>query len=335
MFWKACNKQNTWECGTCAGCISKDQPLMVRTRTRSWSGDSQNHCVWSFDAGSGHETCRGKIWSTVSSTRAEGTWCCRGYRLDSDHNQWTGFPQEGHDQRWTMGLWLWPGNEGPVIPMEVTWLSAPEEGTAKSQQDQNHVNCVFWLGRWCPSWVDSTPPGQTINKEYYLNILLQLREEYHGISHSYRQLMIDSFAMTSCPLMHHVLCRVYWQNIKLLRWLSRPTAEIWHPATSGFSQTKITFEREEISDHWWDSGKYNEAADGDSNTILQCLEQRKRYWENCVRSQGAYFQGEWDPIVLCILSLVSCIFFNKCLCFSYDMGGPVYSRQTSACMCLK
>ena len=36
---------------------------------------------------------------------------------------------------------------------------------------------------------------------------------------------------------------------------SAPTAQIWHPATSGFSQTKITFEREEISDHWWDSGK--------------------------------------------------------------------------------
>ena len=27
-----------------------------------------------------------------------------------------------------------------------------------------------------------------------------------------------------------------------------------------FSKTKITFGREEISDHWWDSGKYDEAA---------------------------------------------------------------------------
>ena len=36
-----------------------------------------------------------------------------------------------------------------------------------------------------------------------------------------------------------------------------------------FPKTKITFEREEISDRWWDSGKYDGAADGD--------------WENCVR----------------------------------------------------
>ena len=45
-----------------------------------------------------------------------------------------------------------------------------------------------------------------------------------------------------------------------------------------FSKTKVTFEREEISDHQLDSGKYEGAADSD--------------WEKDVRSQGAYF--EWD-----------------------------------------
>ena len=44
-----------------------------------------------------------------------------------------------------------------------------------------------------------------------------------------------------------------------------------------FPKTKITFEREEIPDHHCDSGKYNRTADGN--------------WENCVRSQGAYFEG--------------------------------------------
>ena len=58
-----------------------------------------------------------------------------------------------------------------------------------------------------------------------------------------------------------------------------------------FPKTKITFERGEISDHQWDSGKYNGAADGD--------------WENCVRSQGAYFEGDWGISVLCPVFLVS------------------------------
>ena len=52
-----------------------------------------------------------------------------------------------------------------------------------------------------------------------------------------------------------------------------------------FPKTKITFEREEIADHRWDSGKYNGAADGN--------------WENCVRSQGACFEGDWGINVLC------------------------------------
>ena len=58
-----------------------------------------------------------------------------------------------------------------------------------------------------------------------------------------------------------------------------------------FPKTKITFEREEIWDCWWDSGKYARAADGD--------------WENCVRSQGAYFEGGQGIIVLCTMFLVS------------------------------
>ena len=60
-----------------------------------------------------------------------------------------------------------------------------------------------------------------------------------------------------------------------------------------FPQTAITFEREEISDHWWNLGKYDRAADGD--------------WENCVRSQGAYFKGTEVSLSYgqCFLYLVS------------------------------
>ena len=36
------------------------------------------------------------------------------------------------------------------------------------------------------------------------------------------ELVIGSFILTTCPLMHHVSCRVFWWNIKLTRWLSPP-----------------------------------------------------------------------------------------------------------------
>ena len=93
-----------------------------------------------------------------------------------------------------------------------------------------------------------------------------------------------------------------------------------------FPKTKITFEREEISDCRWDSGKKkknktNGAADGN--------------WENCVTSQGAYFEGDWGITVLCTMFLVSCFFFNVTIfhitwldIFQTDLVYPAWSPRT-------
>ena len=85
-----------------------------------------------------------------------------------------------------------------------------------------------------------------------------------------------------------------------------------------FPKIKITFEREGISDHQWDSGKYDRAADGD--------------W-NCVRSQGAYLEGDWSIIVLYTMFLVSCIFFNKCLYVAYYMAEYILDRPSISLYC--
>ena len=60
-------------------------------------------------------------------------------------------------------------------------------------------------------------------------------------------------------------------------------------------------------------GKYDGAADGD--------------WENSVRSQGVYFEGDWGIVVLCTMFLVSYIFFNKCLSLFFILHGWILSRQ--------
>ena len=41
---------------------------------------------------------------------------------------------------------------------------------------------------------------------------------------------------------------------------------------------------------------------------------------------GAYFDVDWGVLVLCTMFLVSCIFFNKCLYFSYYMAGYLQER---------
>ena len=105
------------------------------------------------------------------------------------------------------------------------------------------------------------------------------------------QLVIGTFITTTCPLMHHISCRGFWQNIKSPKWLSPLQPRFGILWLLALPKTKIIFERKEISDHQWDLGKYNGAADGG--------------WENCVRSQGAHFEGDWGVIVLCTMFLVS------------------------------
>ena len=78
-----------------------------------------------------------------------------------------------------------------------------------------------------------------------------------------------------------------------------------------FPKIKITFEREEILDHWWDSGKYDRAANDN--------------WENCVRSLGTYFEGDRGVIFLHTMFLVAYI-LNKCLYFSYCVDGYLLDR---------
>ena len=126
------------------------------------------------------------------------------------------------------------------------------------------------------------------------------------------QLVIGSFITTTRLLMRHVSWSFLAKH-QITQVYSAPLqprfGSLWLLA---FPKTKITFEREEISDSRWDSGKCHGAAAGD--------------WENCVRSQGAYFEGDWGIIVLCTMFLISCIFFNKCLCFSYYVAGYLLNR---------
>ena len=120
-----------------------------------------------------------------------------------------------------------------------------QEGMAKSHQDQDHVNCVFWLGRCWPSWVHPTRP----NNEYYLNVLHWLRDAMQ-----WKQLWLWA---TGDWQLHHDNLPSHASH--LLEFFGKTSN---HPGDSvpldprffafqllAFPQTKIAFERKEISDH--------------------------------------------------------------------------------------
>ena len=112
----------------------------------------------------------------------------------------------------------------------------------------------------------------------------------------------------------HASCLI--QRFLVKHQIIQVTQHPWQPRFGAlillaFPKTKITFEREEISDYQWDSGKYDWSADGD--------------WENCVWSQCAYFEG-----TEALVSYVQCFLYLTCssinVYFSYYMAGYFLDR---------
>ena len=126
------------------------------------------------------------------------------------------------------------------------------------------------------------------------------------------QLVIGSFITTMHLLMHHISCRVFWQNIKSPSGFSSPP----DLAPCDFLlfpklQSPLKGERFQTTN------EIDRAADGNSNTgLCRVFWAGQRHSENCVRSQDTYLEDDWDAIALCTMFLVSFIFFHKCLYFS-------------------
>ena len=108
-----------------------------------------------------------------------------------------------------LGLWQWSGNEGSAVPMEVAWFSTTEEGTAKLQQDQDHVSCDFLLGRWCPSLLC---PFRANNKEYYSVFFICKRCNTRKMATAVGNWWLAASSQHGTLLMYHVSCRVFGET---------------------------------------------------------------------------------------------------------------------------
>ena len=95
-----------------------------------------------------------------------------------------------------------------------------------------------------------------------------------------------------CSLfMWHILFRVFWWNIKSPRWLSPLQSRFGNLNFWLLPKLKSSLKGKRFQNINEISEKYSGAADGN--------------WENCVRSQGAYFEGDWAVVVLHAVFLAS------------------------------
>ena len=179
-------------------------------------------------------------------------------------------------------------------PRRVDWNAHAWTMTTSLYWSLGVVDAVEWAWVLCGCWIQDDWAIRAMN----------LHQILHKLEHSSTEtiLMIQKAAAMGSWW----LTASSWQHIRSS--ITSP-AEFFdetssHPSDSAplqprfgalnllaFPKTKISFEREEISDYWWNLGKYDGAADGN--------------WENCVGSQCAYFEGNWGVTVLCTMFFVS------------------------------
>ena len=130
--------------------------------------------------------------------------------------------------------------------------------------------------------------------------------QYNENSYSYGQLVTGSFIMTMHLLMHQVSCSFFvkHQITQVTQPLSSPDlapCDFWlFPKLKSPLKGKRFQNTDETQENMM--GQLMAIPTKD---FAESFEQWKRHWQNCVRSQGAYFEGDWGVIVLRTMFLVS------------------------------
>ena len=157
------------------------------------------------------------------------------------------------------------------------------------------VDAIEWTCVLCGRWIQNDWVEQWICIKFHIRQNSFLHGNYLGDSEdlSYGQLVIGSFITTMYPLYITSHAEFFCETSNYPGDSAPLQPRFGTLRHLAFPKTIITFEREEISDHQWDSGKYNRAADGD--------------WENCEVLRCLLWRG-WGVTVLCTMFLVFYIF---------------------------
>ena len=77
---------------------------------------------------------------------------------------------------WKLGLLLWPRDQETEFPVEACWLSQTQEGQTEQIHPQTFDDPFFdSTGMIYMHWV---PTGQTVNKEYNVEVLREFRKRF-------------------------------------------------------------------------------------------------------------------------------------------------------------
>ena len=229
--WSTCNKQNTWECWTCIG-YNQQRSVTDSARVEAHLGISKTTVSEILMQDLGMKCVMAKSVPRLLLPEQKGYQVAVANDLieTTTHEPDVLKKVTTWDELW---VYSYDRNEGWVIPIEVPWFSMPKETQQNHTKIKTTLTVFFdWEGAVHHKYAT---PGQIINNEYYTSMFFVSWDmQYDKNGHSYGHLVIGSFITTSTCSWS--TCGVFWWIIVSPRWLGPPTAQTWHPVTSGFLQ---------------------------------------------------------------------------------------------------
>ena len=176
--------------------------------------------------------------------------------------------------------------------MEASDITKTQKSTTGSQQCQGNVDMFFDSNGIVHH--EYAPAGQTINKEYYLEVMRHLRD-------AVRRKRPEMWAAQNWQL-HHDNAPAHSAHLIQAYLAKNNTPLVRHPPYSPdmapcdfwlFPKLKTTLKgkrfesREEIM-----RKTTAELYSIPKSTFQRCYQQWQHRWEKCVHSQGEYFEGD-------------------------------------------
>ena len=198
-----------------------------------------------------------------------------------------------HHQYWwqILGVWVWPWDQAAVVSVEDSNFTVTEESTTSSEQCQIDVGFVFDIEGNVHK--EFFPSRQTVNGNYYCDILRQLREIIRSKHPDNGATTLGPRIMTMLWLTRHSLCSSFWL---LQRQQSSPTlpthqtsppvifsySQRWNWSSRGDVLTALTRSRLNHRTGWWCW----------CDDFQQCFQSWKFHWDHCINAEGGYFNGD-------------------------------------------
>jgi len=137
------------------------------------------------------------------------------------------------------------------------WFRRFKEGRKKGHQVRSKTKIMLLAFFDSENIVhhEYTPDGQTINKEFYLEVLRRLGESVRRKDWKNGGMATGSYTTTMRPHTFHILCSSFWPNTAPLSCSSRHTHQISHRVTFSYSQGLRKFRKDTDLRQRWTSNE--------------------------------------------------------------------------------